>query len=45
MGPPFEVVRRDKGRRNEWYMVIANHQSWVDILVFAAIFNQKKSPS
>lgn len=38
---PFEVVGVDKGRRNEWYMVIANHQSWVDILVLQRIFNQK----
>ncbi|MGL5776801.1 MAG: acyltransferase, partial [Aeromonas veronii] len=38
---PFEVVGVDKGRRNEWYMVIANHQSWVDILVLQRVFNQK----
>lgn len=38
---PFNVVGVDKGRRNEWYMVIANHQSWVDILVLQRIFNQK----
>ena len=25
----------------EWYMVIANHQSWVDILVLQRIFNHK----
>ncbi|PJG58100.1 acyltransferase [Aeromonas cavernicola] len=37
----FEVVGVDKGRRNEWYMVIANHQSWVDILVLQRVFNQK----
>ena len=35
---PFEVVGVDKGRRNEWYMVIANHQSWVDILVLQRDF-------
>ncbi|MBL0627458.1 acyltransferase [Aeromonas jandaei] len=38
---PFDVVGVDKGRRNEWYMVIANHQSWVDILVLQRVFNQK----
>ncbi|MGL4710957.1 MAG: acyltransferase [Aeromonas veronii] len=38
---PFEVVGVDKGHRNEWYMVIANHQSWVDILVLQRVFNQK----
>jgi 1-acyl-sn-glycerol-3-phosphate acyltransferase len=25
----------------EWYMVIANHQSWVDILVLQRVFNRK----
>ena len=25
----------------EWYLVIANHQSWVDILVLQRIFNRK----
>ena len=25
----------------DWYMVIANHQSWVDILVLQQIFNRK----
>jgi 1-acyl-sn-glycerol-3-phosphate acyltransferase len=26
---------------NEWYLVISNHQSWVDILVLQRIFNYK----
>jgi 1-acyl-sn-glycerol-3-phosphate acyltransferase len=26
---------------NEWYMVIANHQSWVDILVLQRLLNRK----
>lgn len=26
-------------RRDEWYMMIANHQSWVDILVLLRLFN------
>ncbi|MGL5039211.1 MAG: acyltransferase [Aeromonas sp.] len=38
---PFEVAGVDNGALNEWYMVIANHQSWVDILVLQRIFNQK----
>ncbi|OUS49991.1 acyltransferase [Shewanella sp. SACH] len=25
----------------EWYMVIANHQSWVDILILQRVFNRK----
>ncbi|RJP57661.1 MAG: acyltransferase, partial [Deltaproteobacteria bacterium] len=26
---------------NEWYLVIANHQSWVDILILQNIFHRK----
>jgi 1-acyl-sn-glycerol-3-phosphate acyltransferase len=26
---------------NEWYLVVSNHQSWVDILVLQRIFNRK----
>ena len=26
---------------NKWYLVVANHQSWVDILVLQKIFNRK----
>ena len=26
---------------NRWYLVVANHQSWVDILVLQKIFNRK----
>ncbi|UCG14611.1 MAG: acyltransferase [Deltaproteobacteria bacterium] len=26
---------------NEWYLVVANHQSWVDILVLQKIFSRK----
>ena len=28
-------------KRDDWYLVIANHQSWVDILVLQRIFNGK----
>lgn len=27
--------------RNDWYLIIANHQSWADILVLQNIFNRK----
>ncbi|MBV7316780.1 acyltransferase [Shewanella sp. NIFS-20-20] len=27
--------------KDDWYMVISNHQSWVDILVLQGIFNRK----
>ena len=28
-------------KRNEWYMVLSNHQSWVDILVLQRIFHRR----
>jgi len=28
-------------KKKEWYLVISNHQSWVDILVLQKIFNSK----
>jgi 1-acyl-sn-glycerol-3-phosphate acyltransferase len=31
----------DNLRRDEWYLVIANHQTWVDILVLQAAFNRR----
>lgn len=42
----FTRIRWDvKGLENlsvkDWYLVVANHQSWVDILVLQKIFNRK----
>jgi 1-acyl-sn-glycerol-3-phosphate acyltransferase len=31
----------DTMRRDAWYLVIANHQTWVDILVLQAVFNRR----
>jgi 1-acyl-sn-glycerol-3-phosphate acyltransferase len=28
-------------RRDEWYLMIANHQSWVDILMLLRVFNHR----
>lgn len=28
-------------RRDEWYLVMANHQTWVDILVLQKVFNRR----
>ena len=36
-----QVVGVDKLSRKEWYMVIANHQSWVDILVLQRVLNHR----
>ena len=37
----WDVSGVDGLTRNEWYLVVANHQSWVDILVLQKIFNRK----
>jgi 1-acyl-sn-glycerol-3-phosphate acyltransferase len=35
-------VQGDEGlRRRDWYLVICNHQSWVDILVLQGVFNRR----
>lgn len=28
-------------KKDEWYLVLSNHQSWVDILVLQTVFNKK----
>ena len=28
-------------KKKDWYLVISNHQSWVDILVLQKVFNRK----
>jgi 1-acyl-sn-glycerol-3-phosphate acyltransferase len=37
----FDVRGLDKLERKQWYLVLSNHQSWVDILVLQKIFNRK----
>jgi 1-acyl-sn-glycerol-3-phosphate acyltransferase len=37
----WEVQGIETLERFEWYLVLANHQSWVDILVLQRIFNRK----
>ena len=37
----FEVQCADTLKRSDWYLVLANHQSWVDILVLQRIFHRK----
>lgn len=36
-----DVEGLDRLARNEWYLVICNHQSWVDILVLQGVFNRR----
>lgn len=38
-GTAIEVEGDLNLRRDEWYMMISNHQSWVDILVLLRVFN------
>jgi 1-acyl-sn-glycerol-3-phosphate acyltransferase len=37
----LDVQGVDAMERSEWYLVLANHQSWVDILVLQRIFHRK----
>lgn len=37
----FEITGNAQFDKKQWYMVIANHQSWVDILVLQRILNGK----
>lgn len=37
----WDVSGTDKLEKNRWYLVVANHQSWVDILVMQKIFYRK----
>lgn len=37
----LEVTGLEDLKLKDWYLVIANHQSWVDILVLQRVFNRK----
>lgn len=37
----IEVIGTQTLTRDDWYLVIANHQSWVDILILQRVFNRK----
>ena len=37
----FDVTGGDGLTAKDWYLVISNHRSWVDILVLQRVFNQK----
>lgn len=40
----FEIHGSGELHRNQWYIMISNHQSWVDILVLSGIFSLKTPP-
>ena len=37
----WEVEGLEAMKKSDWYLVLANHQSWVDILVLQRIFHKK----
>lgn len=37
----LDVTGLDQLSRKDWYLVVANHQSWVDILVLQRVFNRR----
>ncbi|MDX1391012.1 MAG: 1-acyl-sn-glycerol-3-phosphate acyltransferase, partial [Rheinheimera sp.] len=37
----WQVSGLEKLSRKDWYLVLANHQSWADILVLQKVFNHK----
>lgn len=40
----WDITGLDQLAYNEWYLLIANHQSWTDILILQRIFNEKIPP-
>ena len=40
-GTRWNIEGLEAMQRADWYLVLANHQSWVDILVLQRIFHQK----
>ena len=38
---PLDTRSREGLSTGEWYLVVSNHQSWVDILVLQAVFNRR----
>lgn len=44
MSVEWDVTGLDRLVYDEWYLLIANHQSWADILVLQRIFNGKIPP-
>lgn len=37
----WQVTGADQLKREGWYLVLSNHQSWVDILAMQRVFNRK----
>lgn len=37
----WEITGIDNLNRKDWYLVVANHQSWLDIVILHRLFNRK----
>jgi 1-acyl-sn-glycerol-3-phosphate acyltransferase len=37
----WDIVGLDNVRGKDWYLVVANHQSWLDIVILHRLFNRK----
>ncbi len=37
----WEITGLDNLNRKDWYLVVANHQSWLDIVILQRLFNKK----
>ena len=37
----LEITGMEQLRRKDWYLVVANHQSWLDIVILQRLFNNK----
>ncbi|MEM9385482.1 MAG: acyltransferase [Pseudomonadota bacterium] len=40
-GTRFHITGVDALRRDDWYLVVSNHQSWTDIVVLQRVFNRR----
>src|SRR5690554_7159951 len=40
-GTRWQVTGAENLKRESWYLVLSNHQSWVDILAMQRVFNRK----
>ena len=37
----WDITGLDNLKRKDWYLVVANHQSWLDIIILHRLFNRK----
>ena len=40
-GTRWQVTGAENLKRESWYLVLSNHQSWVDILAMQRVFNRR----